>query len=202
MSSIAPSPTIHCLFSFQVKIWFQNKRSKYKKIMKNGPCGPEGDHLHPPPSASPCSPGMGPPLWEQPMASKGGAPSGHPGAGYMNTFGHWYPGHHQDSMPRTQMMWRALWTYGFGVPFLNLRLWIFSFLVPFLCSFLLMYFRAQWVVICRPICRYLLVHFILFVEARRFSAFSVYCNEFNRLRNIEGSICQNEMGYGSNIFFK
>ncbi|CAL8264567.1 homeobox protein Dlx4a [Gadus morhua] len=88
----------------QVKIWFQNKRSKYKKIMKNGPCGPEGDHLHPPPSASPCSPGMGPPLWEQPMASKGGAPSGHPGAGYMNTFGHWYPGHHQDSMPRTQMM--------------------------------------------------------------------------------------------------
>ncbi|CAL8271550.1 unnamed protein product [Lota lota] len=85
----------------QVKIWFQNKRSKYKKIMKNGPCGPEGDHLHPPPSASPCSPGMAP-LWDQPMANKG-AP-GHPGAGYMNTFGHWYPGHHQDSMPRTQMM--------------------------------------------------------------------------------------------------
>ncbi|XP_071370400.1 homeobox protein Dlx4a-like isoform X1 [Centroberyx affinis] len=81
----------------QVKIWFQNKRSKYKKIMKNGPCGPEGDHLAPPPSSSssPCS------LWDITMAGKG-APV-HSG-GYMNNFGHWYPGHQQDSMPRTQMM--------------------------------------------------------------------------------------------------
>ncbi|KAM8825517.1 homeobox protein Dlx4a-like [Synchiropus picturatus] len=80
----------------QVKIWFQNKRSKYKKIMKNGPCGPEGDHLAPPPSSSsPCS------LWDISMAAKGGPV--HSG-GYMNNFGHWYPGHQQDSMPRTQMM--------------------------------------------------------------------------------------------------
>ncbi|KAM4634753.1 homeobox protein Dlx4a-like [Polymixia lowei] len=78
----------------QVKIWFQNKRSKYKKIMKNGPCGPEGDHLHPPSSGSPCSPGM-PPLWDRAPVHSGG---------YMNNVGHWYPGHHQDSMPRTQMM--------------------------------------------------------------------------------------------------
>lgn len=87
------------LFS-QVKIWFQNKRSKYKKIMKNGPCGPEGDHLAPPPpsSSSPCS------LWDISMAAKG-APV-HSG-GYMNNFGHWYPGHQQDSMPRTQMMWQT-----------------------------------------------------------------------------------------------
>ena len=135
---------IYCLFSPQVKIWFQNKRSKYKKIMKNGPCGPEGDHLHPPPSASPCSPGMGAPLWDQPMASKGGAPPGHPGAGYMNTFGHWYPGgHHQDSMPRTQMMWRALWTYGFGDPLADFEYFHFWFL--FLCCFLLMYFGAHLV---------------------------------------------------------
>uniref|UniRef100_A0AAQ4RSY6 Homeobox domain-containing protein n=1 Tax=Gasterosteus aculeatus aculeatus TaxID=481459 RepID=A0AAQ4RSY6_GASAC len=81
----------------QVKIWFQNKRSKYKKIMKNGPCGLEGDHLAPPPvsSSSPCS------LWDINMAAKG-APV-HSG-GYMNNFAPWYPGHQQDSMPRTQMM--------------------------------------------------------------------------------------------------
>ncbi|KAJ7984942.1 hypothetical protein DPEC_G00359980 [Dallia pectoralis] len=29
----------------QVKIWFQNKRSKYKKTMKHG-SGPEGEHVH------------------------------------------------------------------------------------------------------------------------------------------------------------
>ncbi|XP_008413849.1 homeobox protein Dlx4a-like [Poecilia reticulata] len=81
----------------QVKIWFQNKRSKYKKIMKNGPCGAEGDHLAPPPpaSSSPCS------LWDISMAAKG--PPVHSG-GYMNNFGHWYSGHQQDAMPRTQMM--------------------------------------------------------------------------------------------------
>ncbi|XP_072298338.1 homeobox protein Dlx4a-like [Eucyclogobius newberryi] len=81
----------------QVKIWFQNKRSKYKKIMKNGPCGVEGEHLAPPPasSSSPCS------LWDISMASK--AAPVHSGA-YMNNFGHWYPGHQQDSVPRTQMM--------------------------------------------------------------------------------------------------
>ncbi|KAF7220607.1 homeobox protein Dlx4a [Nothobranchius furzeri] len=81
----------------QVKIWFQNKRSKYKKIMKNGPCGPEVDPLGPPPpsSSSPCS------LWDISMAAKS-APV-HTG-GYMNNFGHWYPGHQQDTMARTQMM--------------------------------------------------------------------------------------------------
>ncbi|KAK5856830.1 hypothetical protein PBY51_008400 [Eleginops maclovinus] len=81
----------------QVKIWFQNKRSKYKKIMKNGPCGPEGgEHLAPPPAPSPCS------LWDISMAAK--AAPGH-SAGYMNNFSHWYPPpHQQDSMPRTQMM--------------------------------------------------------------------------------------------------
>ncbi|CAL1588669.1 unnamed protein product [Knipowitschia caucasica] len=81
----------------QVKIWFQNKRSKYKKIMKNGPCGVEGEHLAPPPvsSTSPCS------LWDISMASK--AAPVHSGA-YMNNFGHWYPGHQQDSVPRTPMM--------------------------------------------------------------------------------------------------
>ncbi|KAK5885604.1 hypothetical protein CesoFtcFv8_019300 [Champsocephalus esox] len=81
----------------QVKIWFQNKRSKYKKIMKNGPCGPEGGENLVPPSAPPS-------LWDVSMAAK--VAPGH-SAGYMNNFSHWYPPptpHPQDSMPRTQMM--------------------------------------------------------------------------------------------------
>ncbi|XP_037610171.1 homeobox protein Dlx4b-like [Sebastes umbrosus] len=86
----------------QVKIWFQNKRSKYKKIMKHG-SGSEGEHLHSTSSISPCSPGLTQ-LWE---VSKGAQM--HPN-NYMNSFGHWYPNHHhhhphhQDAMPRPQMM--------------------------------------------------------------------------------------------------
>uniref|UniRef100_A0A3B5MRJ5 Distal-less homeobox 4b n=1 Tax=Xiphophorus couchianus TaxID=32473 RepID=A0A3B5MRJ5_9TELE len=87
----------------QVKIWFQNKRSKYKKIMKHGG-GSEGEHLHSSSSISPCSPAL-PQLWEVSMATKG-APM-HPN-NYMNSFGHWYPNHHhhphQDAMQRPQLM--------------------------------------------------------------------------------------------------
>ncbi|XP_056627498.1 homeobox protein Dlx4b [Triplophysa dalaica] len=84
----------------QVKIWFQNKRSKYKKIMKHGSSGPEGEPLQSTSSASPCSPGL-PQLWEISMANKG--PPVHPSS-YMNNFGHWYPPHHQDPVHRSQMM--------------------------------------------------------------------------------------------------
>ncbi|KAK1793878.1 hypothetical protein P4O66_010700 [Electrophorus voltai] len=83
----------------QVKIWFQNKRSKYKKIMKHGSSGAEGE-LPNTSTASPSSPGLLP-LWEVSMANKG-APM-HP-SGYMNSFGQWYPSHHQDSLPRPHMM--------------------------------------------------------------------------------------------------
>ncbi|XP_005532547.1 PREDICTED: homeobox protein DLX-4 [Pseudopodoces humilis] len=85
----------------QVKIWFQNKRSKYKKIMKQGPSGPDGEQ--PPastPALSPCSPGLSP-LWDLPGPGKG--PPLAPGA-YINTFGAWYPPHPQDGVPRTPMM--------------------------------------------------------------------------------------------------
>ncbi|XP_049323909.1 homeobox protein Dlx4a-like [Astyanax mexicanus] len=79
----------------QVKIWFQNKRSKYKKIMKHGSGGHEGEHLQAAAaSGTQCSPAM-PPLWDVSMPNNG-API-HTG-GYMNSFGHWYPSHHQDSV--------------------------------------------------------------------------------------------------------
>ncbi|TRY93949.1 hypothetical protein DNTS_022026 [Danionella cerebrum] len=84
----------------QVKIWFQNKRSKYKKIMKHGSGGPEGELLHSTSSASPCSPGL-PQLWDVSMPNK--VPAMHPNS-YMNNYSHWYPPHHPDALPRPQMM--------------------------------------------------------------------------------------------------
>ncbi|XP_050790699.1 homeobox protein DLX-4 [Gopherus flavomarginatus] len=84
----------------QVKIWFQNKRSKYKKIMKQGSSAQEGEHFHNPASLSPCSPNL-PPLWDVSMAGKG-API--PPSSYINSFGPWYQPHQQDAMPRPQMM--------------------------------------------------------------------------------------------------
>ncbi len=90
---------LFCLL--KVKIWFQNKRSKYKKIMKHGSSGPEGELLHTTSSSSPCSPGLSQ-LWEVSVANK--VPPMHPSS-YMNNYGHWYPPHHQDPVPRPQMMW-------------------------------------------------------------------------------------------------
>uniref|UniRef100_A0A7M4FVN0 Homeobox domain-containing protein n=1 Tax=Crocodylus porosus TaxID=8502 RepID=A0A7M4FVN0_CROPO len=84
----------------QVKIWFQNKRSKYKKIMKQGSSVQEGEHMHGS-SLSPCSPGL-PPLWDVSMAGKGGPPL--PPGGYINSFGPWYQPHPQDALPRPPMM--------------------------------------------------------------------------------------------------
>ncbi|XP_009462889.1 PREDICTED: homeobox protein DLX-4, partial [Nipponia nippon] len=84
----------------QVKIWFQNKRSKYKKIMKQGSSAPDGEHLHTAASLSPCSPNI-PPLWDLPVPGKGAplAPSS-----YINSFGAWYQPHPQDAIPRAPMM--------------------------------------------------------------------------------------------------
>ncbi|XP_077407645.1 homeobox protein Dlx4b [Vanacampus margaritifer] len=84
----------------QVKIWFQNKRSKYKKILKHG-SGPEGEHLSSTSSASPCSPQ----LWDVSMQANKAAGAMYPNS-YMNNLGHWYPNQHphQEAMSRHQMM--------------------------------------------------------------------------------------------------
>lgn len=85
----------------QVKIWFQNKRSKYKKIMKQGSSAPDGEqHLHTSSSLSPCSPSI-PPLWDIPVPGKG-PPL--PPSNYISSFGAWYQPHPQDSVPRGPMM--------------------------------------------------------------------------------------------------
>lgn len=86
------------LFSPKVKIWFQNKRSKYKKLLKQNSGGQEGDVPGRPPSLSPCSPPL-PSLWDLPKA--GALPTG---GGYGNSFGAWYQHHSPDVLAPPQMM--------------------------------------------------------------------------------------------------
>ncbi|XP_061873080.1 homeobox protein box-5-like [Colius striatus] len=86
----------------QVKIWIQNKCSKYKKYkyMKQGSSVPNGEHLHTTTSLSPCSSNI-PLLWDIPMPGKGAplAPSS-----YIISFRAWYKLHLQDTIPQAPMM--------------------------------------------------------------------------------------------------
>ncbi|XP_027423948.1 homeobox protein DLX-4 [Zalophus californianus] len=81
----------------QVKIWFQNKRSKYKKLLKQNSGGQEGDFPGRAPPLSPCSPPL-PALWDLPKA--GALPT----SGYGNSFGAWYQHHSPDVLAPSQMM--------------------------------------------------------------------------------------------------
>ncbi|XP_039083810.1 homeobox protein DLX-4 [Hyaena hyaena] len=81
----------------QVKIWFQNKRSKYKKLLKQNSGGQEGDFPGRASSLPPCSPPL-PAPWDLPKA---GAP---PTGGYGNSFGAWYQHHSPDVLVPPQMM--------------------------------------------------------------------------------------------------
>eukprot|EP00079_Xenopus_tropicalis_P010680 XP_002935758.2 PREDICTED: homeobox protein DLX-4 [Xenopus tropicalis] len=81
----------------QVKIWFQNKRSKYKKVMKHGSSVQDEDQPASSSALTPCSPNM-PPLWDIPSTGKSAPLS----CNYLNSFSPWYQPH--DPMSRQSMM--------------------------------------------------------------------------------------------------
>ncbi|PIO37705.1 hypothetical protein AB205_0196880, partial [Aquarana catesbeiana] len=82
-----------------VKIWFQNKRSKYKKLLKQGGNPHESDPLPVSAALSPRSPAI-PPVWDVTASAKG---VNIPPNSYMPTYSHWYSSPHQDTMQRSQM---------------------------------------------------------------------------------------------------
>ncbi|NXX86848.1 DLX5 protein, partial [Urocolius indicus] len=84
----------------QVKIWFQNKRSKIKKIMKNGEMPPE----HSPSSSDPmaCNSPQSPAVWEPQGSSRSLNHHAHththppnsnpsPASSYLESSASWYP---------------------------------------------------------------------------------------------------------------
>lgn len=85
----------------QVKIWFQNKRSKFKKLLKQGSNPHESDPLQGSAALSPRSPAL-PPVWDVSASAKGVSM---PPNSYMPGYSHWYSSPHQDTMQRPQMMW-------------------------------------------------------------------------------------------------
>ncbi|XP_059412394.1 homeobox protein Dlx6a-like [Carassius carassius] len=80
----------------QVKIWFQNKRSKFKKLLKQGGNPHESDPLSGSIALSPRSPAI-PPIWDVSTSSKGVNMSAN---SYMPGYSHWYSSPHQDAMQR------------------------------------------------------------------------------------------------------
>ncbi|CAG11111.1 unnamed protein product, partial [Tetraodon nigroviridis] len=80
----------------QVKIWFQNKRSKFKKLLKQGGNPHDSDPIPGSMSLSPRSPTI-PPIWDVSASSKGVNMSAN---SYMPGYSHWYSSPHQDSMQR------------------------------------------------------------------------------------------------------
>ncbi|XP_061738380.1 homeobox protein Dlx6a [Nerophis ophidion] len=80
----------------QVKIWFQNKRSKFKKLLKQGGNPHESDPMPGSMNLSPRSPSI-PPIWDVSASSKGVNMAAN---GYMPGYSHWYSSPHQDSMQR------------------------------------------------------------------------------------------------------
>ncbi|MXQ83335.1 hypothetical protein E5288_WYG001405 [Bos mutus] len=84
----------------QVKIWFQNKRSKFKKLLKQGSNPHESDPLPGSAALSPRSPAL-PPVWDVSASAKGVSM---PPNSYMPGYSHWYSSPHQDTMQRPQMI--------------------------------------------------------------------------------------------------
>ncbi|XP_009893665.1 PREDICTED: homeobox protein DLX-5 [Charadrius vociferus] len=93
LSPLLPPPS-------PVKIWFQNKRSKIKKIMKNGEMPPE----HSPSSSDPmaCNSPQSPAVWEPQGSSRSLSHHAHahghppnsnpsPASSYLESSASWYP---------------------------------------------------------------------------------------------------------------
>ncbi|XP_033875414.1 homeobox protein Dlx1a isoform X1 [Acipenser ruthenus] len=83
----------------QVKIWFQNKRSKFKKLLKQGG-GSLESALANGRSLSATSPTV-PAVWN--ATSSGKTSAGTPGT-YIPSYTSWYPSAHQESMQQPHLM--------------------------------------------------------------------------------------------------
>ncbi|KPP70372.1 homeobox protein Dlx1a-like [Scleropages formosus] len=86
-------------FFSQVKIWFQNKRSKFKKLMKQGGGTSDANSLSNGRALSAASPSVTP-VWSASSAMKTSA--GNPGS-YIPGYTSWYPTA-QDTMQQPQLM--------------------------------------------------------------------------------------------------
>lgn len=97
--SLLPSPPWR-VFG-QVKIWFQNKRSKFKKLMKQGGASLESSALANGRALSASSPPV-PPVWST-TSSSGKSSTGTPGT-YIPSYTSWYPSAHQETLQQPQLM--------------------------------------------------------------------------------------------------
>lgn len=93
---MARDSRVRVLPLLQVKIWFQNKRSKFKKLLKQGGNPHDSDPIPGSMSLSPRSPTI-PPIWDVSASSKGVSMTAN---SYMPGYSHWYSSPHQDSMQR------------------------------------------------------------------------------------------------------
>lgn len=84
----------------QVKIWFQNKRSKFKKLMKQGGGTIDTNALATGRGLSSGSPSVAP-VWSSPTTVKTSV--GTTGS-YIPSYTSWYPTTHQESMQQSQLM--------------------------------------------------------------------------------------------------
>lgn len=82
-----------------MKIWFQNKRSKFKKVMKQGGNPLENDSVSGSVGLSPRSPAI-PPVWDITASAKGVNMTSN---SYMAGYSPWYSTSHQDTMQRQMM---------------------------------------------------------------------------------------------------
>ena len=88
---------LRSFFCLQVKIWFQNKRSKFKKLMKQGGGQIDANGR----GLSSGSPGSGAPVWSSPTPGKTSVGTPAP---YIPSYTSWYPTAHHESMQQSQLM--------------------------------------------------------------------------------------------------